>query len=87
MYYPELSKDMAMKIGSEYRSDKVTPRDFEKLSEEAALAKPMVRRRVPELADEVIMAMARVTIANPVAEAVAALMRERCDTIRNRFRN
>jgi hypothetical protein len=26
-------------------------------------------------------------IANPVAEAVAALIRERCDTIRNRFRN
>lgn len=87
MYYPELSKDMAMKIGSEYRSDKVTPRDFEKLSEEAALAKPMVWRRVPELADEVIMAMAKVTIANPAAEAVAALIRERCDTIRNRFRN
>ena len=87
MYYPELSKDMAMKIGSKYRSDRVTPGDFEKLSEEAALAKPMVRRRVPELADGVIMAMARVTIANPVAEGVAALIREQCDTIRNRFRN
>jgi serine/threonine-protein kinase HipA len=87
IYYPELSKDMAMKIGSEYRSDRVTPRDFEKLSEEAVLAKPMVRRRVAELADGVIMAMPSVTIANPDAEAVAALIRERCYTIRNRFRN
>jgi hypothetical protein len=65
----------------------VTPRDFEKLSEEAVLAKPMVRRRVAELADGVIMAMPSVTIANPDAEAVAALIRERCYTIRNHFRN
>jgi serine/threonine-protein kinase HipA len=87
VYYPELSKDMAMKIGSEYRSEKVTPKDFEELAEEAAFAKPMVRRRVPELADAVVTALARVTISNSVAEALAALIRERCDAIRNRFRN
>lgn len=87
VYYPELSRDMAMKIGGEYQSEKVTPKDFEKLAEEAALAKPMVRRRVPELADAVIATMDNVAIANPVAEALAALIRKRCDTIRNRFHN
>ena len=28
-YYPELSKDMAMKIGREYSSDQVTLKDFD----------------------------------------------------------
>jgi len=87
VYYPELSKDMAMKIGGEYQSEKVTPKDFEKLAEEAALAKPLVRRRVPELADAVIAAMGNVAINNPIAEAVTTLIRKRCNTIRNRFRN
>jgi hypothetical protein len=52
--YPELSKDMAMKIGVEYSSDKVMPKNFEQLAEEAGLAKPIVRNRVPELAEAVV---------------------------------
>jgi serine/threonine-protein kinase HipA len=32
IYYPELSTDMAMKIGREYSSAKVTPRDFGQLA-------------------------------------------------------
>lgn len=87
VYYPELSKEMAMKIGGEYSSDRVTPRDFEKLAEEAALAKPMVRRRVPELAETMLTALAKIEIVHPVAEAVAALMRKRCETVQNRFRS
>src|SRR5262245_22571038 len=53
IYYPELSTDMAMRIGRQYSSAKVTPRDFEQLAEDAGLAKPLVRRRVPELATAV----------------------------------
>ena len=37
VYYPELSRDMAMKIGGEYSSEKVTARNFEQLAEEAGL--------------------------------------------------
>ena len=29
VYYPELSRDMAMKIGGEYSSEKVMPKNFE----------------------------------------------------------
>ena len=87
VYYPELSKEMAMKIGGEYSSDRVTPRDFEKLAEEAALAKPMVRRRVPELAETMLAALAKIEIAHPVAEAVSALMRKRCEAVQSRFRS
>lgn len=87
IYYPELSRNMAMKIGGEYSSEKVTPKDFERLAEEARLAKPIVKRRVPELADTVLAALAKAHIADPVAEAVAALIRERCETVRNSFQD
>jgi serine/threonine-protein kinase HipA len=86
VYYPELSRDMAMKIGGEYSSEKVKPRNFEQLAEEAGLGKPLVRRRVPDLADTVIASLGKVAIAHPAAEAVAALIRKRCESAQNRFR-
>ena len=86
-YYPELSKDMAMKIGREYSSDQVTLKDFEQLAEEAGLAKPIVRNRVPELAETVIANLDKVGLEHPVAEAVAALIRKNCEIVRTRFRN
>ena len=85
IYYPELSRDMAMKIGGEYSSGKVTPKDFERLAEEAGLAKPMVKRRVPELADTLLAALALARSAHPVTEAIVALIRERCEKVRNSF--
>jgi serine/threonine-protein kinase HipA len=87
VYYPELSRDMAMKIGGEYSSEKVMPKDFEQLAEEAGLGKPLVRRRVPDLAETVIASLCKVEISHPVAEAVAALIRRRCENARNSFRN
>jgi serine/threonine-protein kinase HipA len=85
-YYPELSKDMAMKIGAEYLSEKVAPKDFERLAEEAGLGKPLVKQRIPELADTVLASLGKIEIANPVAEAVAALIRARCESMRDSFR-
>jgi len=48
---------MAMKVGGEYRFERIGPRHFEKLAEEAGLAKPLVRRRVTDLAIMVIEAL------------------------------
>jgi serine/threonine-protein kinase HipA len=87
LYYPELSRDMAMKIGGEYSSEKVTARNFEQLAEEAGLGKPLVRGRVHEMAERVIDALAKVEIAHPVAERVAELIRQRSEEIRDSFRN
>ena len=87
-YYPELSKEMAMKIGDEYSSDHVRPRDFGKLAKEAGLAKPMVRRRVPELAEATLAVIdaTKLQIAHRVAEAVAGLVRKRCEKAQDSFR-
>lgn len=86
IYYPDLSRTMAMKIGDEYSCEKVTPNDFERLAEDARLAKPLVKRRVPELADAVLTALGALPIDGPVGEAVAALIRKRCGTVKNSFR-
>ena len=51
---------MAMKIGGEYLAEKVSPSHFEKLAEEADLAKPLVKRRVPELATAVIESLGKI---------------------------
>jgi serine/threonine-protein kinase HipA len=76
--YPELSKKMAMKIGGEYESENITPRNFEKFADEAGLAKPIVRERVPELAAEVIKGLERLEGKIPQTEKVAKLIEERC---------
>ena len=78
---------LALGPGRPISSGKVTQKNFEQLAEEAGLAKPIVRNRVPELAESVIANLANVEIAHPVAEAVAALIRKRCENVRDRFRN
>jgi serine/threonine-protein kinase HipA len=45
LHYPELSRDMAMRIGEAHSSEAVTTRDFERLAEDAKLGKPLVRSR------------------------------------------
>jgi serine/threonine-protein kinase HipA len=85
--YPELSRTMAMKIGGEYASEKVTSKNFELLAEEAGLAKPMVKRRVPELAETIIATLPKMELADRFAEEVAALIRQRCERAINSFRS
>jgi serine/threonine-protein kinase HipA len=87
LYYPELSRDMAMKIGGEYSSEKVSARNFEQLAAEAGLGKPLVRSRVAEMAERVIAALAKVEIAHPVAEKVAGLIRQRSEKVRDSFQS
>ncbi len=75
-----------MKIAGQYSSERVTPKNFENLAEETGLAKPLVRRRVPELADAVLSALLELDIHHPAAEAVAALIQKRSEKVRASFR-
>ena len=86
IYYPELNTDMAMRIGGEYSSDRVTPKDFEQLAGDAGLAKPLVRRRVPELATAAIEALDKINITNKVSDEVRGLIRKRCARAGEEFR-
>jgi serine/threonine-protein kinase HipA len=86
-YYPDLSQKMAMKIGGEYEADRVYPRHFERLAEESGLSKPMVRRRVPSIAENIKSKLAEVTPEHTVGIGVAELIRNRCDRTLERFQN
>lgn len=79
VYYPELSEKMAMKIGSEYISDKVSSRHFERLAEEAGLGKPMVKRRILAVAASIISKLPEVTTEHTVGIGVAKLIHSRCE--------
>ena len=83
-YYPELTRELAMKIGGEYSSDRVSMANFEQLAEDAGLAKPLVRRRVPELAETVLSNLDKTGIEHPVAGALAEQIHERCDAARHK---
>src|SRR5690242_18846624 len=86
IYYPELSRDMAMRIGEQYSSEKVTARDFEKLAEDAKLGKPLVRARLTEATERLIAALPNVPVSSPVAEKVADLIRRRAEMALAEFR-
>ena len=86
VYYPELAKKMAMKIGGEYASDSVFPLHFEKLAEEAGLSKPLVKKRVLELADALLAALGGATNDHPVMLSVAKLIKSRCEQTMMKFK-
>jgi serine/threonine-protein kinase HipA len=86
IYYPDLNTDMAMRIGREYSSDRVTPKDFEQLAEDAGLAKPLVRRRIPELATAAVEALDKIKIPDEVSDEVASLIRKRSARAQEKFR-
>jgi serine/threonine-protein kinase HipA len=86
VYYPELSSKMAMKLGGEYVSEFITPGHFERLAEEAGLARPLMKRRVLELAEAVVSKLPPVTTDHPVTIAVAAVIGSRCERSVRSFR-
>jgi hypothetical protein len=79
------TRELAMKIGGEYSSDRVSKTNFEQLAEDAGFAKPLVRSRVPELAEAVLLNLDKTGVEHPVAEALAGQIRERCDVVRESF--
>jgi serine/threonine-protein kinase HipA len=84
-FYPELTREMAMKLGGEYSSEKIFPKNFEKFAEEAGLAKPLVRRRVVEVAEAVLTSLNRIDLSHPASEGVAELIRNRATRTRASF--
>jgi len=86
IYYPELSRDMAMRIGEQYSSERVTLRDFEKLAEEVKLGRPLVRQRLIEVTERLRAALPNVPATSPVAEQVRDLIRTRSEEALAAFR-
>ncbi len=86
VYCSNLSPHMAMKVGGECVSDKLLPKNFEKLAEEAGLAKKRVVKRVQELAEIVKASTMDIEIDHRVANDVISLIKERCEKFGKRFK-
>jgi Fic family protein len=84
VYYPELSRTMAMKLGGEYSSEKVWPHNFEQLAEDAGLAKPLVMRRVAEMIDEIRAVLPQMH-SDEITSPIATRILERCELSQRRF--
>jgi serine/threonine-protein kinase HipA len=78
---------MAMKLGGEYSSERISPKHFERLAEEAGLAKPMTKRRGVELAEIILSTLPTVTTDHSVTASVAKLLQSRCDRAVKSFRS
>jgi serine/threonine-protein kinase HipA len=81
-YYPNLSKKMAMKIGSKYVSSDVRPRHFEQLANEIGFAAPIVKKLVPETAHKMAEIISREYKMNKLSKFIY----NRCMTINKLFK-
>jgi DNA-binding Lrp family transcriptional regulator len=63
------------------------PKNFDQLADEAGLAKPMVKRRVQELAERVLSTTSGVITEHPTTKAVAALVQSRCTRVLQKFKS
>ncbi|MCK5554999.1 MAG: type II toxin-antitoxin system HipA family toxin [Alphaproteobacteria bacterium] len=81
-YYPELSAKMAMKLGGEDKAEKLLPRHFEKLAEDAGLGKALVKKRVIELADIVLHTLESIKTPHSTIADLPDFIRKRCRIIK-----
>lgn len=84
--YPQLSGNMAMKIGGKYKSASIEPAHFEHMAKETGLSWPLVRRRVGEIARAVSGLLEEGT--DPFTEAasgVVAWIRRHADRIAEQY--
>jgi len=74
-----------LRIGDQYHCDRVSKSDFEKLAADAGLSKPLVNRRITELAESVIAAMDRVRLDRPIVSALKEQIRMKCQGVREKW--
>jgi hypothetical protein len=73
---------MAMRIGDAYHCERVTKADFEKLAANAGLSKPLVNRRIPELAKAILDKLDGTSNDSLTTQALAEQIRTRCQHVR-----
>lgn len=79
LYYEDIEKKMAMKLGGEYDINKIRLHHFDKFSDEVGLSKSEVRKRILKLSDEIINILPNIEIMHQAQEQISALIRERCE--------
>lgn len=86
VYFLDLARDMAMRIGRQTVSSRVSPNDLRRLAKDAGLAVPLVLRRAVELMEIALAALGEIDKPHAVSERVAALVEDRIQAFLLRFR-
>ena len=86
-YYSELSGKMAMKLGGEYFSGRVSIKHFERFAEDTGFGKPQVLRRLRALVEAISSNLSKVNTGHQAEVEVADLISKRSDRIRAWFRS
>lgn len=87
VYYPELDKKMAMKLGGEYKINNIKPEHFDIFAAQAGLAKPEVRKRIREIIDSILASLPEIETLNQIQDEVSKLIRTRCETFAKQLLN
>jgi len=85
--YPDLSKKMAMKIGSEYDSRKIGPLDFDKLAHEVGFTERFAGERVKDLSNRILTQLPTVEARHSKAARAAQLVREASEKMSRAYYN
>ena len=73
--FPELTREMVMRVGDEYHCKPVKQSDIEKLAADAGRSKSLVNRRIPEMADAILAGLNRNSFEHPVVSALKEQIR------------
>jgi len=79
LHYQDIEKKMAMKLGGEYEINKISPKNFDKFSDEVGLSKPEVRKRILKICDEIIDALPDIEKNHSAQKEIVDLIRKRCE--------
>lgn len=86
VFYPELTKKMAMKIGGEGKSNLVFPKHIARFAKDAGLAAPPTLARVAALAKAISEAIPNIEKPHEISEKVAAVIVERAESFVHHFK-
>ncbi len=79
--YSELSKNMAMKIGKESNSEKISKHHFLKMAEELALSKPIVEERVEAFVQKMKLQIQALNPKHEIENKIMTLININCDRL------
>lgn len=86
LYYEDIEKKMAMKLGGEYEIYRVRPENFDKFADEVGLSKPEVRKRILKLSDAIMGVLPIMETQHQIQNEIARLIRNRCEHVATLFK-
>ncbi len=85
--YPNLTKNMAMKIDKYYEPDKIYPRHWERMADSVGISYTQLRKMILKMADKLPFELVEVAkdVDSPVSSKLYEFVKSNCDRVIGRF--